>query len=61
MDWLFKSRPKVARVCTYCSGLLGLGARRGCCSIYCAAWIENERLERIKKPPDELVELLRYP
>lgn len=61
MDWLFKSRPVVIKVCTYCGGPYGLiRPARGLCSTYCAAWTENERRDRMK-PPDELVALLRYP
>lgn len=55
--WLLKPPRKIIKVCGFCGGPFGLTRpKREFCSIYCVAWAENE-----KHPPDELVELLKYP
>lgn len=59
--WLLKPPRKIIKVCLFCGGPFGLTRpTREFCSVFCVAWAENEKKERLY-PPDELVELLKYP
>lgn len=58
MDWLFKPRPqkppREVKRCKYCGGGFGLERPN---TPYCKAACK----EAAERPPDELVELLKYP